>query len=155
MIIKGHNVRIIQQSALAGELLQIHRSSIDSIYQIFHFMDRNVLMVEPIENKSIKYRVVEMEERKELAGVQGQKMFLQSADGQHVDAWVDAKFQNHLQADLSGLKYLPLEYSIVKNGISMTLFAREIKHEPIDQTYFMLPENVVRIKGSDLQRILN
>jgi len=48
-----------------------------------------------------------------------------------------------------------LEYSLVKNGIILKLTAREVKHEPIDLTYFILPDNIVRISGSDLQRIMN
>ena len=155
MIVKGQNLRISQQSILAGELLQIHRAGVDTIFQIFHFMDSHVLMAEPIDNKSVKYRVVEKDKEKIIAGIETHKMYLQSGTGQHFAAWVDKKYQNPMKYELRGLNYLPLEYSLVKNGIILKLTAREVKHEPIDLTYFILPDNIVRISGSDLQRIMN
>lgn len=155
MIVKGENLRIVQQSAIAGELLQIHKAGIDSVYQIFHFMQRHVLMVEPIEDKSIRFRVIEKDEIKNILGVDTRQMYLQSGTGENFYAWVDRKYLNPLKVELSGLKYLPLEYSIVRNGITMKLTARELKHEPIDNTYFMLPENIVRIRNSDLHKIMN
>jgi|GEM_PF-611599 hypothetical protein len=155
MIVKGQNVRIIQQSALAGELLQIHRAGVDTIFQIFHFMDRHVLMAAPIENKSIKFRAIEKENVKTIANVQTHEVYLQSGTGGHVQAWVDKKHQNPLQTELRGLNYLPLEYTVIKNGITLKMIVREVKSEPIDETYFLLPENIVRISGSDLHRIMN
>jgi len=148
-------VRIIQQSALAGELLQIHRAGVDTIFQIFHFMDRHVLMAAPIENKSIKFRAIEKENVKTIANVQTHEVYLQSGTGGHVQAWVDKKHQNPLQTELRGLNYLPLEYTVIKNGITLKMIVREVKSEPIDETYFLLPENIVRISGSDLHRIMN
>jgi hypothetical protein len=72
-----------------------------------------------------------------------------------VQAWVDKKHQNPLQTELRGLNYLPLEYTVIKNGITLRMIVRGVKSEPIDETYFLLPENIVRISGSDLHRIMN
>lgn len=155
MIVKGQNVRITQQSALAGELLQIHQEGVDTIFQIFHFMDRHVLMAAPIENRSIKFRAIEKENAKNIANIETHEVYLQSGTGGHLVAWVDKKYQNPLQSELRGLDFLPLEYSVIKNGITLKMTAREVKVEPIDETYFLLPENIVRMSGSDLHKIMN
>jgi hypothetical protein len=44
---------------------------------------------------------------------------------------------------------------LVRNNIKYRLTAISIKEEPVDNTYFLVPKDVVRINTSDLQSILD
>lgn len=155
LVIKGVNYRMQQASALGGELVWIRPAAVDSLYQLFDFMDQKVFLAMEMKPSAARYRIVPKEGSAMIAGASCTRLLMQSASGEHREAWVWEKFMNPLTHDFPSLKFLPLQYELVKNGIHMRLTAKRIVEEPVDETYFVLPTNAVRIDEGILQRIMN
>ena len=155
LLAKGSSYRMQQSSALGGPLVWIHPAKIDTVYQVFDFMERQVFLAAPVGSGAHKHRVVAKEDEREIAGWKCEEYYLQSAEGNHQTVWVNEKYRNPLKVDFPGLVYLPLQFDLWRNGIHMRFSAKRVVEEQLDGTYFTLPERAVRIREADLQRILN
>ncbi|NQV53886.1 MAG: hypothetical protein HQ500_11925 [Flavobacteriales bacterium] len=155
LVLNGANYRMQQASALAGDLVWIRPDGGDTLYQLFDFMDRKVFLAIPTGKGAAKYRIVPKEGELTLAGVECSRRFAQDASGEHKEIWVWERYKNPLTNDFPSLKSLPLQFDMERNGIRMRFSAERIVEEPIDQTYFTIPSNAVRIDEGILQRIMN
>jgi hypothetical protein len=154
LIVEGGNYRMQQRSALAGQMVVVRTAGSDSIAQWFDLMGQTVVLTRPVSTSPHRYRAVLKDEHKMVAGIEAQRVYLQSADGQHREAWVFTRFKNPLTDVLDALTSLPLVFEMERNGIWMRLTAIQVIEEPIDATYFALPGHAVRIGANDLQKLL-
>lgn len=155
LVVRGHQYRMEQTSALAGELVIIHQPEVDSLYQLFEFMDRTVYTAVEAKRGAAKYRVKREDAQQSIAGVPCRKLYLQSSSGRHQYAWADTKHQNPLTLDFPSLAYFPLVFEQERNGIWMRFEAVKVVEEPLDDTYFTIPDHAVRIDERILQKIMN
>jgi hypothetical protein len=117
-------------------------------------MDRNVFIALPAERRASRFRVVEKEDEKVIAGKTCRHYFLQGRDDLHYDVWVDTKHLNPLTDVFPGLKHLPLVYEADRDGIHMRFTAMSMTEQPLDETYFLAPTNAVRISEDVLQKVM-
>lgn len=64
------------------------------------------------------------------------------------------EFSNPGWGEYQSLKGLPLEYEMMDKGIRMRMTAKKISEEPIDATYFNVPDGYTEMNTSDLQKMM-
>lgn len=153
-VVKGAQTRVMQHVPFAGWQSLIYPVSADSVYQQIELFDRHMLFAVPLAQNAQRYRVIPQNESKMIAGIEAKKYFLQDAQGNVLEIWLTAKYANTQATELAEINELPLQFEVVRNGIKYRLTAISIKEEPVDETYFMISPNVVRIRFNDLQKIL-
>jgi len=153
-VVRGGQTRILQHVPLAGWQVLIYRPQLDSFYQQIELFDQQMLFAKPLSFEPNRYRAIPQSETKEIVGLETKKMILQSAFGQVIEVWYTPKFSNTLGTELPEIKGLPLQFEVVRNGIKYRITALSIKEESVDDTYFLIPNDVVRIHVSELQKIL-
>ncbi|MEX2597395.1 MAG: hypothetical protein WEC59_10745 [Salibacteraceae bacterium] len=153
--IAGENLRVEQRTALAGNMVMIHKEKADSVYQSFTFLDQQVMLVKPVEKRPMRYRVLDGKQEKEFLGNPLHLKKLHASDGQKNIAWVSESYINPFKYDLPELKHLPLVFDMERNGIQMHLVAIKWNEEPIDETYFIIDPDAKRVTESMLSRILD
>lgn len=153
-VVRGEQTRIVQHVPLAGWQILLYLPKIDSFYQQIELFDKNMLFAKPIVKKQNRFREIPKEETKEEFGLELKKSLLQSAQGDVLTVWYTPKFRNTSGTELHEIKGLPLDFEVVRNGITYRLKAVKLIEESVDDTYFQVPQNCVRILINDLQKIL-
>lgn len=154
-MVRGEKTRVVQHVPLAGAQVIVYLPQIDSFYQQIELFDQKMMFSKPISFFDNRFRVIPKSESKDILGLQVKQVILQNAEGDVLEAWVSNKYLNTKGTELPELKGLPLQFELVRNNIKYRLTAISIIEEPVDDTYFLIPTDVVRIKTSDLQSILD
>jgi len=154
VVIKDGNMRLQQGTLLSGEQITIHREGIDSLYQLIEVLGVKMQLTLPLEEEVNKFRVIEQQEIKNIMGYEAKHVILQDAMGTVLNAWCSAKFRNPVGSELPHLRGLPLEYELVRSGIRMHLVATQVVEEPVDETYFAIPPDYVRVPKDAYDRWL-
>lgn len=152
-IISGQDTRIESKTEVGGETTSIYMSDDDSVTVLFELTDRAVYLRRPRKG-AVKFRVIPKRETKSWNGIELTKHVLQSADGLVIEAWCDIRFQNTAANGYADLKFLPLIFELEDRGVLMKYTANKVVTYPIDETYFKIPEDRVRVSSRTLQKIV-
>lgn len=153
-VVKNENSRMQQSTTLGGEQTVIHRQGEDSLYQLVDVLGQKIKLIQPLQKQAHRFRVTEQDEAREMLGYETKKVTLQTADGAVLTAWCATRFKNPAGSDLPEIKKLPLEYEFQRGEIKMRLTAIEVTEEPVDDTYFFIPNEYAAIPKEEYDRWL-
>lgn len=154
-MVRGQQTRVVQHVPLAGWQVIVYSPQLDSFYQQIELFDQKMMFAKPISFLENRFRIIPKSESKEILGLNVKQVFLQNAQGDVLEAWVSNKYSNTKGTELPELEGLPLQFELIRNNIKYRLTAVSMNEEPVDDTYFLVPTDVVRINTSDLQSILD
>lgn len=154
-MVRNQQTRIVQHVPLAGWQVFLYLPELDSFYQQIELFDKNMLFAKPLVNEMNRFREIPKEDTKMLLGFELKQSLLQNANGDVLTIWYTPKFRNTSGTELHEIKGLPLDFEIMRNGIKYRLTATKITEEPVDDTYFQVPSDHVRIRIDDLHKILD
>ena len=141
MIVNGTTSRKEQQSVFGGKQVFLNWADQDSTIVLVDILDQKLKYTIPQDKREMqRYRVTETDESKEIKGYTCKKALLQTSKGVVLEAWYTAEFLNPDGSALPQLKGLPLKYELSQKGMTVVFTARTVKEEPIDETYFVVPE---------------
>lgn len=143
-IIFGGYSRIEYRFQLGGSYTIIHWEESDTLYMLAEFPQQRVYTTRLIQRPNQLKMMGDQAVRAECAGHPVSLYLIQSPYGLD-SAWCSLKFQNPKGGDLPLLTYLPLEYEAERNGLHMHLKATRMQEEPVDDTYFTIPTDYVRV----------
>lgn len=154
-VVSQGNTRMEQGTFLGGRQVSIHREGVDSIYQLIEVVGQKMLLSMPLSTVDPQqFRVTETAEVKNILGYETQHVVLHDGNGTAFNAWYTAKFRNPAGGELPSLKGLPLEYEFARSGIRVRMIATQLVEEPVDDTYFVIPSEYVRVPKDAYDRWL-
>lgn len=141
MVVKGTTSRAEQNSVFGGKQVMINHADHDSTTVLVDILGQKLKYTIPVDKRKVeKYRITEMDETKVIKGYTCKKAVLQTSTGIVIEVWYLEEFMNPAGSDFPKLKGLPLEYELSQKGMTLKFKASSVKEEPIDETYFVVPE---------------
>lgn len=152
---RNGNVRLQQHTAFAEQFVLIYKARQDSVYMLFDFMNKRVVSAWNREEEPMTFRVSERNLSKTLLEHPVSGFWLQTANGVRYEAWLNTRYQNPMAFIHPEIKFLPLEFVSIENGIAVKYTAVSVREESLDDTYFALPTDATPIVLDALKTIMN
>ncbi|MBT3648104.1 MAG: hypothetical protein HN542_07685 [Flavobacteriales bacterium] len=151
--ISGADTRVESATEVGGETTSLYVSNQDSITVLFKLTGQSVFY-RRMKNQPVKFRVAPKQKTMTWNDIVLTRHVLQSADGLIVEAWCDTRYQNTSGTGYDDLMFLPLIFDFQDRGVRMRYTASSMDVYPIDETYFKIPEDRVRVSSHTLQKIV-
>lgn len=113
-----------------------------------------VLLDDPTIDDTIKIKYYKKETR-QILGYNCHKTIIKSKEGKttvYVTDEIDA--QSHLARFYKELKGFPLEYEVVKDGVTMTFQASTINHDSPPDSKFLIPEDYKQMTLEEFEAMM-
>ena len=151
--ISGPDTRVESTTEVGGETTSLFVSNDDSVTVLFKLTGQSVYLRRQ-KKEMTKFRVAPKQKTMTWKGITLTKHILQSADGLIIEAWCDTRYSNTSGTGYGDLKFLPLIFDYYDKGVSMRYSANSLREYPLDETYFRIPDDRVRVSPLTLQKIV-